>query len=118
MAPRINKLGERVKSNGFEQTMEQVAYSWFNCLIAIHSMELHDYLGYSRRVLSHPEHPTGFEILKECTGYSYDSVIVPYLAGAKSVVIEDPYIRATHQVQNFIRFCEAILKQRTVKKSS
>lgn len=41
---------------------------------------------------------------------------MPYLAGAKSVVIEDPYIRATHQVQNFIRFCEAILKQPTVKK--
>ncbi len=34
----------------------------------------------------------------------------------KSVVVEDPYIRATHQVQNFIRFCEAILKQPTIKK--
>ena len=32
------------------------------------------------------------------------------------MVIEDPYIRATHQVQNFIRFCEAVLKQPTVKK--
>lgn len=50
------------------------------------------------------------------TGYSYKAIIVPYLAGAKSVVIEDPYIRATHQVQNFIRFCEAILKQPSVKK--
>jgi ATP-dependent Lon protease len=50
------------------------------------------------------------------TGYSYESIIVPYLVGAKSVVIEDPYIRATHQIQNFIRFCEAVLKQYTVKK--
>jgi hypothetical protein len=67
MAPRINKLGERVKSNGFEQIMEQVAYSWFIRLIAIRYMELHDYLGHGRRVLSHPEHPTDFQILEECT---------------------------------------------------
>jgi type II restriction/modification system DNA methylase subunit YeeA len=71
MASRINKLGERVKNNGFEQTMEQVAYSWFNRLIAIRYMELHDYLGHGRRVLSHPEHPTGFQILEECTELSY-----------------------------------------------
>ncbi|WP_299200509.1 BREX system Lon protease-like protein BrxL [uncultured Amphritea sp.] len=57
-----------------------------------------------------------YTITYDSTGYSYESIIVPYLAGAKSVVIEDPYIRATHQVQNFIRFCETILKQPTVKK--
>lgn len=57
-----------------------------------------------------------YTITYDSTGYSYESVIVPYLVGAKSVVIEDPYIRATHQVQNFIRFCEAILKQPTVRK--
>ena len=50
------------------------------------------------------------------TGHSYESIIVPYLDGAKSLIIEDPYIRATHQVQNFIRFCEAILKQPSIKK--
>ncbi|MBL4799473.1 MAG: SAM-dependent methyltransferase, partial [Oleispira sp.] len=71
LASRINKLGERVKNNGFEQTMEQVAYSWFNRLIAIRYMELHDYLGHGRRVLSHPEHPTGFQILEECTELTY-----------------------------------------------
>jgi ATP-dependent Lon protease len=57
-----------------------------------------------------------YSITYDSIGYSYESIIVPYLEGAKSVVIEDPYIRATHQVQNFIRFCEAILKQATVKK--
>lgn len=57
-----------------------------------------------------------YTITYDSTGYSYESIIVPYLVGAKSVVIEDPYIRATHQVQNFIRFCEAVLKQPTVKK--
>lgn len=57
-----------------------------------------------------------FTITYDSTGYSYESIILPYLVGAKAVVIEDPYIRATHQVQNFIRFCEAVLKQPTVKK--
>lgn len=56
-----------------------------------------------------------FTITYDSTGYSYESIIVPYLVGAKSVVIEDPYIRANHQIQNFIRFCEAVLKQPTIK---
>lgn len=56
-----------------------------------------------------------YTITYDSTGYSYESIILPYLVGAKSVVVEDPYIRATHQVQNFIRFCEAVLKQPTVK---
>ncbi len=56
-----------------------------------------------------------FTITYDSTGYSYESIILPYLAGAKSVVVKDPYIRATHQVQNFVRFCEAVLKQPSVK---
>jgi ATP-dependent Lon protease len=50
------------------------------------------------------------------TGYSYESLAGPYLVGAKKVEVEDPYIRATHQVQNFVRFCEAVLKAPTVRK--
>jgi len=52
------------------------------------------------------------------TGYSYESIIGPYLQGAKSVVVEDPYIRLQHQIQNFVRFCETVLKAGTVKKIS
>ncbi len=49
------------------------------------------------------------------TGYSYESMILPYLKGAKAVEIEDPYIRANHQIHNFVRFCEAVIKSPTVK---
>ena len=49
------------------------------------------------------------------TGYSYDSILGPYLQGAKKVVIEDPYIRAPHQIHNFVRFCETVVKAGTVK---
>jgi ATP-dependent Lon protease len=59
-----------------------------------------------------------FTILYGDTGYSYESILGPYLAGAKSVVIEDPYIRLQHQIQNFVRFCETVLKVGTVKKIS
>ncbi|HGF4016972.1 BREX system Lon protease-like protein BrxL [Burkholderia cenocepacia] len=57
-----------------------------------------------------------FTILYGDTGYSYESILGPYLQGAKSVVIEDPYIRLQHQIQNFVRFCETVLKAGTVKK--
>ena len=57
-----------------------------------------------------------YMIRYESTGYSYDSIIGPYLEGAKVVDIEDPFIRAPHQVQNFVRFCEAVVKHPTVKR--
>jgi ATP-dependent Lon protease len=57
-----------------------------------------------------------FTIMYGDTGYSYESILGPYLKGAKAVVIEDPYIRLQHQIQNFVRFCETILKSGTVKK--
>jgi ATP-dependent Lon protease len=59
-----------------------------------------------------------FTILYGDTGYSYESIMGPYLQGAKSVVIEDPYIRLQHQIQNFVRFCETVLKAGTLKKIS
>ncbi|KRC22564.1 BREX system Lon protease-like protein BrxL [Acidovorax sp. Root217] len=57
-----------------------------------------------------------FTILYGDTGHSYESILGRYLQGAKAVVIEDPYIRLQHQIQNFVRFCETVLKANTVKK--
>jgi ATP-dependent Lon protease len=59
-----------------------------------------------------------FSILYGDTGYSYESILGPYLQGAKAVVIEDPYIRLQHQIQNFVRFCETAIKAGAVKKIS
>jgi ATP-dependent Lon protease len=49
------------------------------------------------------------------TGHSYDTIFGPYLPGAKAVVVEDPYIRMPHQIANFVRFCEAVVKAVTVR---
>jgi len=55
-------------------------------------------------------------ILYGDTGYSYESIICPYLERAKEITIEDPYIRSNHQIHNFVRFCEAIIKAPAIKK--
>lgn len=51
-----------------------------------------------------------FKILYGDTGYSYENILGDYLKGAKVITVEDPYIRMTHQVQNFLRFCELVAK--------
>ncbi|HEY4146164.1 BREX-1 system adenine-specific DNA-methyltransferase PglX [Pinirhizobacter sp.] len=50
-----NKLIARMKLQGFGHTVEAVAYAWFNRLAALRYMEVHDYLGHGRRVLSNPQ---------------------------------------------------------------
>ncbi|XP_049585004.1 MIT domain-containing protein 1 [Syngnathus scovelli] len=50
-------------------------------------------------------------IEEDATGYSYEAVFKPYISGALTEVwVEDPYIRHTHQLYNFLRFCEMLLK--------
>ena len=48
-------LLQRMQRDGYEPTLEAVAYTWFNRLAALRFMELHDYLGHGRRVLSNPQ---------------------------------------------------------------
>ncbi len=45
-------LADMVRAKGFEQVVEEVAYTWFNRLIAIRFMEVNDYLPHHTRVLS------------------------------------------------------------------
>lgn len=47
-----DQLIVRMRRDGFAQTVEAVAYTWFNRFAALRYMELHDYLGHGRRVLS------------------------------------------------------------------
>ena len=57
------RLEDRVRRDGFEQVMEEMAYTWFNRFAAIRYMELHGYLDHGYRVLSHPEGQPYPEIL-------------------------------------------------------
>jgi hypothetical protein len=46
------RLITRIQKDGFTQTMEAMAYTWFNRFAALRYMELHDYLGHGHRPLS------------------------------------------------------------------
>jgi hypothetical protein len=60
--------------------------------------------------------PTSYEIPDGATGYGYDRVFGPYMAGAESITVEDPYVRYRFQVDNFTRFCALAVAQGTVKR--
>jgi ATP-dependent Lon protease len=48
-------------------------------------------------------------------GFSFKTLFLDYLTGAKTVKVEDPYIRMPHQVSNFLRFCETCVEAGTVE---
>ncbi|KAM9804677.1 MIT domain-containing protein 1 [Neosynchiropus ocellatus] len=51
------------------------------------------------------------KVAEDATGYSYEALFKPYISSALTEVwVEDPYIRHTHQLYNFLRFCEMLLK--------
>jgi hypothetical protein len=88
IADKRKKLEARVERDGFEQTMEAMAYTWFNRLVAIRFMELHGYLDHGYRVLSHPDGKQTPEILEhaehiELPGLKKDRAIDLKLEGNK-----------------------------------
>lgn len=52
MKPAFNSLKNQLKQKGYNQLVEEVAYTWFNRIIAIRYMEVHDYLPERVNVLS------------------------------------------------------------------
>ncbi|XP_055972722.1 MIT domain-containing protein 1 [Sorex fumeus] len=52
------------------------------------------------------------KIEDNATGFSYESLFQEYLNETVTEVwIEDPYIRQSHQLYNFLRFCEMLIKK-------
>jgi hypothetical protein len=84
--PLRKQLLERIKTEGFTQVMEAMAYTWFNRLVALRYMELHGYLDHGYRVLSDPLGGSVPEILQKAehvtlTSLDRDEVIRLKLAG-------------------------------------
>ncbi|MBK7491770.1 MAG: BREX-1 system adenine-specific DNA-methyltransferase PglX [Nitrosomonas sp.] len=81
------QLIKRIQKDGFAQTMEAVAYTWFNRFAALRYMEIHDYLDHGHRVLSNREggmpeilnHATNLEL----PGFNKAKAIELKLAGNK-----------------------------------
>ena len=81
VAQQRRSLEERIRREGFEHTMEAVAYTWFNRFAALRYMELHGFLDHGYRVLSHPRGKAVPELLEHA-----EHVLLPGLAS--STVIE------------------------------
>ncbi len=43
-------------------------------------------------------------------GFSYERIFGDYLFGCEEIVVEDAYIRSPHQITNFLRFCETVVR--------
>jgi hypothetical protein len=54
-AKKRASLIARMKEKGFQEVIEETAYTWFNRIIAIRFMEVNDYLPTGVRVLSSTE---------------------------------------------------------------
>jgi type II restriction/modification system DNA methylase subunit YeeA len=82
------RLVSRIARDGFAQTMEAVAYTWFNRLLAIRYMEVHDYFDHGCRVLSNPSGHAEPEILEKAAsidlrGIDRDEIVNLKLDGTK-----------------------------------
>lgn len=62
-----------------------------------------------------PEHPVQaplaeghFEYQENQRGVTFDQLLVPYLRGAASITVTDPYIRMFHQARNLMELIEGI----------
>ncbi|MCF0260594.1 MAG: hypothetical protein HUJ54_12120, partial [Erysipelotrichaceae bacterium] len=58
-----NEFVKLVNRKGFDQAVEEVAYTWFNRLIALRFMEVNDYLPGYNRILSSPSNEFKPQIL-------------------------------------------------------
>src|SRR5699024_6236498 len=67
-----NKLIRRIEETGFEQVMEEAAYTWFNRFVALRFMEVNDYLPTRVRVLSSLDGGNEPDMMKEALSLGLD----------------------------------------------
>lgn len=71
----INKVTEL----GFDETIEEVAYTWFNRFIALRFMEVNNYLPTRIRVFTNEKNEYKPEILKEALNLEFDGLDKQYI---------------------------------------
>jgi type II restriction/modification system DNA methylase subunit YeeA len=111
VAKQRKELESRIRTVGFQQFIEAIAYTWFNRFMAIRFMELHGYLDHSYRVLSHPEGNSTPEILEHATevelpGLNREKVVELKLDGTQDEALYRLLIlaqcNALHQAMPFL----------------
>ena len=69
-----NTLIAQIRQKGFNQVMEEVAYTWFNRFIALRFMEVNGYLPSKVRIFTDENGAFKPEILKEATRVELDGI--------------------------------------------
>ena len=69
-----NALIEQISSKGYEQVMEEVAYTWFNRFIALRFMEVNGYLPSHVRVFTDEDNSFKPQILAEAINLELDGL--------------------------------------------
>ena len=96
----MKSIGDKEKKNKYRQKAEE-------------------YLGRTEKVqqIIDKEKENGkyheqIKIEANSTGHSYDSIFGRFLDNeVREISVEDPYIRAHHQITNFLRLCELFVKK-------
>lgn len=68
------QLIERIRANGFVQTMEEAAYTWFNRFIALRFMEVNNYLPSHVRIFSDESGEFKPEVLTDAVNLEIDGL--------------------------------------------
>ena len=68
------QLIERIRANGFVQTMEEAAYTWFNRFIALRFMEVNNYLPSHVRIFSDEDGSFKPEVLTDAVNLEIDGL--------------------------------------------
>lgn len=68
------QLIERIRANGFAQTMEEAAYTWFNRFIALRFMEVNNYLPSHVRIFSDENGSFKPEVLTDAVNLEIDGL--------------------------------------------
>lgn len=73
------ELIKKVNELGFDETIEEVAYTWFNRFIALRFMEVNNYLPTRIRVFTNGNNEYKPEILKEALNLEFDGLDKQYI---------------------------------------
>ncbi|KRN88807.1 BREX-1 system adenine-specific DNA-methyltransferase PglX [Ligilactobacillus ceti] len=100
-------LIEKIEKDGFDETVEEVAYTWFNRFVAIRFMEVNGYLPSHIRVFSSENGDFSPEILTEClnidmNGLDQTKVLELYQAADKEALFRYLFITQCNALSDIL----------------
>ncbi len=89
MFEKRNRIIDLIRKDGYHQTIEEFAYTWFNRIVALRFMEVHDFLPHGFRVLSSRDGGVEPEIMKNINFVKDDlhidmSIVEPLISQGKT----------------------------------